>query len=177
MRSYIPAIGRFTSTDPIAGASANAYDYALADPINTFDLDGRKPRTSARMAGGRARLRVRSRKKRFRIRMRARFLRSRAAVVTLHKASISFERSTGCGRICLNPKGRFEAVSTAEFKPRVPNHSRWRDWGIKESYDCDPGTEYQYHIRLLYTVETVLGGIFRRQTKTLDLKAQTHCRG
>jgi hypothetical protein len=33
-------MGRFTSTDPIAGGSASAYDYSNADPVNTFDLDG-----------------------------------------------------------------------------------------------------------------------------------------
>lgn len=40
VRSYVPAMGRFTSTDPVYGGSANAYDYAAQDPINAFDLDG-----------------------------------------------------------------------------------------------------------------------------------------
>jgi hypothetical protein len=39
-RSYVPAIGRFISTDPVPGGSANAYDYAGADPVNSFDLTG-----------------------------------------------------------------------------------------------------------------------------------------
>jgi RHS repeat-associated protein len=42
-RSYVPSIGRFLSTDPIAGGSANAYDYGNQDPINNLDLQGRKP--------------------------------------------------------------------------------------------------------------------------------------
>jgi hypothetical protein len=39
-RSYVPALGRFLTTDPVLGGSANAYDYAFQDPVNTFDLDG-----------------------------------------------------------------------------------------------------------------------------------------
>jgi RHS repeat-associated protein len=42
-RSYVPALGRFLSHDPVAGGSANAYDYANADPVNAFDLNGMWP--------------------------------------------------------------------------------------------------------------------------------------
>jgi RHS repeat-associated protein len=40
VRTYVPAIGRFTSPDPIPGGSANAYDYANQDPVNGDDLSG-----------------------------------------------------------------------------------------------------------------------------------------
>src|SRR4029079_13834691 len=39
-RSYGPAIGRFISVDPVLGGSANAYDYAEADPVNGYDFSG-----------------------------------------------------------------------------------------------------------------------------------------
>ena len=40
VRSYVPAMGRFTSVDPVTGGSANAYDYANADPVSNFDVEG-----------------------------------------------------------------------------------------------------------------------------------------
>ncbi|MEX1141812.1 MAG: RHS repeat-associated core domain-containing protein, partial [Thermoleophilaceae bacterium] len=43
VRSYVPAMGRFTSTDPVVGGSANDYDYANQDPINQDDLTGQCP--------------------------------------------------------------------------------------------------------------------------------------
>jgi RHS repeat-associated protein len=41
-RSYVPALGRFLSRDPVPGGSANAYEYAGGDPVNNFDLTGEK---------------------------------------------------------------------------------------------------------------------------------------
>ncbi|MCA1824847.1 MAG: hypothetical protein LC640_11435, partial [Frankia sp.] len=41
VRLYNPAVGRFLQIDPVEGGSANRYDYAYQDPVNSFDLDGR----------------------------------------------------------------------------------------------------------------------------------------
>ncbi|HET7445015.1 MAG TPA: LamG-like jellyroll fold domain-containing protein [Solirubrobacterales bacterium] len=46
-RSYVPAIGRFLSLDPIPGGSASVYDYANADPVNGLDLGGTARRKAA----------------------------------------------------------------------------------------------------------------------------------
>ncbi|WP_145797188.1 DNRLRE domain-containing protein [Kitasatospora atroaurantiaca] len=43
-RLYNPATGRFLSVDPVAGGSANAYEYVNQDPVNKLDLDGRNAR-------------------------------------------------------------------------------------------------------------------------------------
>lgn len=54
VRLYIPTLGRFLTTDPVAGGSANDYDYVGADPVNSTDLNGqwRRPRwVSWRNAG------------------------------------------------------------------------------------------------------------------------------
>jgi RHS repeat-associated protein len=39
-RQYSPLLGRFIEVDPVKGGCANDYAYP-ADPVNTFDLDGR----------------------------------------------------------------------------------------------------------------------------------------
>lgn len=40
VRSYVPALGRFITPDPVERGSANAYDYANQDPVNNIDLTG-----------------------------------------------------------------------------------------------------------------------------------------
>jgi len=39
-RPYLPSVGRFLQVDPVAGGSANDYDYVGGDPVNAFDLSG-----------------------------------------------------------------------------------------------------------------------------------------
>jgi RHS repeat-associated protein len=63
VRLYDPNTGRFLQTDPVPGGSANPYDYAMGDPVNKFDLDGKcaqlwqkrcRGRKSIWVRGGRA---------------------------------------------------------------------------------------------------------------------------
>ena len=42
VRLYNPATGRFLSIDPVYGGGANAYEYVNGDPLNRFDLDGKR---------------------------------------------------------------------------------------------------------------------------------------
>jgi len=51
VRLYNPNSGRFLSVDPVAGGSANDYDYTNQDPVNNLDLDGRNYQ-SERGGGG-----------------------------------------------------------------------------------------------------------------------------
>jgi len=41
VRLYDPKLGRFLEVDPVPGGSANDYDYAGADPINSSDRSGK----------------------------------------------------------------------------------------------------------------------------------------
>ena len=51
VRAYDPHLGRFLSQDPIAGGSANDYDYVNADPINNLDLGGTRCWTGRNASG------------------------------------------------------------------------------------------------------------------------------
>ena len=42
VRLYHPDTGRFLQPDPVDGGSCNSYEYACADPINAYDLDGKR---------------------------------------------------------------------------------------------------------------------------------------
>ncbi|GAQ70172.1 tRNA(Glu)-specific nuclease WapA precursor [Streptomyces turgidiscabies] len=48
VRLYDPRLGRFLQTDPVAGGSANAYDYSNQDPCNSSDTTGAAPNCGSR---------------------------------------------------------------------------------------------------------------------------------
>jgi RHS repeat-associated protein len=46
VRLYDPKLGRFLETDPIAGGSANDYEYCNGDPINCTDIGGTRAKSN-----------------------------------------------------------------------------------------------------------------------------------
>lgn len=76
VRSYVPAMGRFLSVDPVPGGSANAYEYAAGDPINNFDLTGERCRGKKKCARAVQRAKKRVRQQIARVRALARQARA-----------------------------------------------------------------------------------------------------
>lgn len=161
-RSYVPQIGRFISTDPVQGGSANAYDYANADPINSVDLGGNKPYAydsdgpcegqlhvySPRGHGGRngyGRFYAR-----FRIRCGA-----ASFVVSVLKVTRRFERISG----------KDKTITEHSHQPGNPSGPHWNggwgNWNRKRAtaFDCLIGQEYQYTYEIQFEWASI-GGFF-----------------
>jgi RHS repeat-associated protein len=89
-RSYVPALGRFLSPDPVLGGSANPYDYANQDPVNAFDLAGTcSTKKGCKAVRGQKAAKVRNMVDRIRERMqKARAKRAGASASTTHVGPI-----------------------------------------------------------------------------------------
>jgi RHS repeat-associated protein len=92
-RSYVPAIGRFLSPDPVLGGSANPYEYARQDPINSFDLSGECEGPASKRGCGQQNLKDYRAKKKREIRTTNR--RTRHLEMAFNKLKATAERQRG----------------------------------------------------------------------------------
>jgi RHS repeat-associated protein len=170
VRSYVPAVGRFISVDPVTGGSANAYDYANADPVNGFDLDGRAPCKLSVQAGSR----------RHKVWANWSFgcstskTRGWPSPMSIGKRIVKFERHTkGLKDEILH--GKFETKKTEEDRSpngRSPNGRRIEESG---SWHCgDIGRTYQIVVELWVTYQMI--GFESKQVKYKEA-AQVTCQG
>ncbi len=185
-RSYVPAMGRFISTDPVAGGSASAYDYANADPVNDSDLGGTKPTSEAEAGPCTGHLHVYSPKNkngrsgygkfyaRYRVNCRA-----AGYVVSVLKVTRRFEQGPGSGHV----------IAESSREPSNPSASHWNgEWGNwygkrPTSFSCLNGIEYQYTYEIQVKWASVGGffsdkeggGPFEPGEESLTLTAQEYC--
>jgi RHS repeat-associated protein len=178
-RSYIPTVGRFISIDPVRGGSANAYDYANQDPVNTFDLNGLKPHGNACLSRVgpicTCRLHIKMwSKKRGRMGVRIDFRCNRFGGVTRVNHYTKFERRRPTSPLW----GKFEGIPRPQFLNKPSWTSRCRDtdpcqnnWSIKGTFVCEPGREYQ----IIHFQEVYANLRGKGQTFSGTAKAQEHC--
>jgi RHS repeat-associated protein len=169
VRSYVPTIGRFISTDPVEGGSANAYDYANQDPINQFDLDGR-------VGGCGLKLKTASRK--HRLYVHGQYTCPRSAWPFGHallKATFKFERHTK-GIVDEVLYGQFETKKTETFMPDRPTDPKYRNFGFKLNYYCgDIGRQYQYVVTLNVMYMSPVSGVVSSHSESIEARSQSIC--
>jgi RHS repeat-associated protein len=191
-RSYVPGIGRFLSSDPIAGGSANAYDYGNADPVNQFDPSGMKPYDTDEIGGGACKgdLHVYSYGNHFHAKYK---INCNVDGYTFHVLKIQkyFMKHTTNGLSL--PGHSFSVVDSSEHEPHNPAAPRFQgEWGNwysdrGETFGCTLDIEYQYlmFIIIRWTFNGVAiagddgkgvdGAIGEEGGGTLELKAQEVC--
>ncbi len=170
MRSYVPALGRFLTTDPVEGGSANAYDYANADPVNQFDPNG--------MASGCGikTLVVSS----YGHRIYADFLYECSKANwpfghSLMKVEVRFARHSK-GWWDEHVEGEFEVKGHWAWTPRNENDPRWRNFPIHENWYCgDLDREYEITYILTVMYSSPVNGVLKSETKELRKSGRVKC--
>jgi uncharacterized protein RhaS with RHS repeats len=170
VRSYVPAVGRFISVDPVSGGSANAYDYANQDPVNSFDLTGTAP--------GGCGVKVTARSRKHRIYTKARYVCDRGGWPGPHallKVTVKFERHTK-GFFDELTQGQYEVKSAWEWKPANPYDEKWRTWGANESFHCgDLGREYKVTYVIDVKLMSPVSGIVAGHDETFEASGKATC--
>ena len=183
-RSYVPAIGRFLSTDPIAGGSANAYDYGNADPVNQFDPTGMKPYDNdcdphiGGITGCQVWLHIKMwSPRRGRMGVRMIYKSNRAGGISRESFEIFYWRDEHDDIY----KEGFVEMSPPHYLnsyPGIPSSCRGTDpcannHDGRGTFACRPGDEYQIQILFKYKYNTGQGS---GESKVLEVKAQEFCR-
>jgi len=181
-RSYVPALGRFISSDPVAGGSANAYDYSNADPVNGFDLGGTKPSDVTWLKGTcRGDLHVYSFGNTFHVKWKVACYAD-GYTITVDKITKIFEQHTANG-VSL-PGKAFEPVTESENTPDDGSGPHWQhefgNWNSQAgtTFPCTPNVEYQYRIFVVihWDFKTPTpDGLVEAGGGTLPLTAQQIC--
>ncbi|HET7120213.1 MAG TPA: RHS repeat-associated core domain-containing protein [Solirubrobacterales bacterium] len=179
-RSYVPAIGRFLSTDPIDGGSANTYDYGNADPVNQFDPSGTKPYDNAcdpGKVGCQVWLHIKMwSPKGGRMGVRMIYRSNRAGGISRIAFDIFYWRDE---RWDVYQEGFVEMAPPHYLNsyPGVPRSCRGTDPCANNhdgqgTFACEPGDEYQIQIIFKYIYNFGAGV---EESHVLEVKAQEFC--
>jgi len=178
-RSYVPAIGRFLSTDPIAGGSASAYDYANADPVNQFDPSGMKPYDTAGAGPCTGNLHVWSPKNhggrggygKFFVRYRVNC--GSNPVYHVYVLRVRRQYLMGPGT---NDRVKSESVKFPDHSGGSHWQGEWGNWNEDDDptvFGCLNGIEYQYLYEI--AIEWTELNMAPRKGGTLTMTAQEFC--
>jgi RHS repeat-associated protein len=169
VRSYIPALGRFLSPDPVEGGSANAYDYSDQDPVNGLDLDGRVSGCGVE---------VWAFSENHRIYSYADYNCNSGAWPFGHslvKVEVRFERHTK-GWWDETFIGEFETKGHAVWSPSNPSDPKWRHLKLRENYRCgDLGREYRITYILTVKYSSPVNGVVASSTDEVKGSGRVKC--
>lgn len=176
VRSYVPAMGRFISVDPVLGGSANAYDYALGDPVNMLDLDGRKPHGRAcqpGIVGCQCELAIKMwSPKRGRMGVRITRKCNRLGGITKTGYAETFQFGSGSGKPWWTFKPswvRRDSERGCRFTDPCQNNM-----DIQGTFKCIPGAEFQISVTWGFSFNLPPGA--QLPENQLHVKAQEFCR-
>jgi RHS repeat-associated protein len=180
-RSYVPEVGRFISTDPVKGGSANAYDYANADPVNGFDLMGTRPYGNDCLpgyAGCQCKLHVKlwsHRRGRMGVRIRRRC--NRVGGITKTGYEVGYYKHDHSWPL---PGVHFKSIPTPHFvRPTArvepvcrPTDPCQQNRDFKGTFVCEPGEEYKVRVTWGFYFNLGQGA---GQEHQLHVEAEEHC--